>query len=62
MAALRRFSRSRNAAMGYSEQIGRDNIIERRRVSRLPRWRKWGVLALLFAAGIALWLVRFWPH
>jgi hypothetical protein len=48
--------------MGYSEQISRDNIIERQRVARLPRWRRWAVLALLFAAGIAYWVLRVWPH
>jgi hypothetical protein len=48
--------------MGYWEQIARDNIIERQRVSGLPRWRRWGVTALLFAAAITYWVVRFWPH
>jgi hypothetical protein len=48
--------------MGHYEQIARDNIIERQRVSRLPRWRKWAVTVLLFAAGIALWVLKLWPH
>jgi hypothetical protein len=48
--------------VSYNEQIGRDNIIERERVARLPRWRRWGVLVLLFAAALAFWLLKLWPR